>query len=300
MTLNIKPLSQLQRIGENRSKRSGVRFPRYRPAIKRIENRYAKSLDDYVQLMAKDIEEVFIPLVERLEPQYAPDQSKATTDGYVEELGRNLDLLASRWTISKQAATVLSSKYISEVDKETRTKLIQSVRNSMGVDVANVINSEGLNNAIDSSIRQNVRLISTIPEQFFDRIRQIVEQETVQGATGKSITKQIQEVYGITERRARVIARDQTNKLSGNLNRARQMSTGIRAYRWRTVGDEDVRDEHYKRNGKVFAWDKADVGKKLADGTVLLDPYANDIGHPGDDILCRCIAEPVIELDRLT
>ena len=46
-------------------------------------------------------------------------------------------------------------------------------------------------------------------------------------------------------------------------------------YIWRTRGDDKVRPNHAANNGRVFAWD---------------DPP--DTGHPGEDYVCRCTAEP--------
>lgn len=46
-------------------------------------------------------------------------------------------------------------------------------------------------------------------------------------------------------------------------------------YIWRTRGDQNVRPEHARNNGKTFAWDSPP-----------------DTGHPGEDFGCRCEAEP--------
>ena len=47
-------------------------------------------------------------------------------------------------------------------------------------------------------------------------------------------------------------------------------------YVWRTLGDDKVRSSHAANNGKLIDWDKP----------------PEDIGHPGEDYNCRCIAEP--------
>lgn len=80
--------------------------------------------------------------------------------------------------------------------------------------------------------------------------------------------------------RAKLIARDQTSKMNGAFNQARQTSLGIDRYVWQTSGDERVREEHQANDGQVFSWN---------------DPPAT--GHPGEDINCRCVAVPYFDLD---
>jgi SPP1 gp7 family putative phage head morphogenesis protein len=207
--------------------------------------------------------------------------------------------LRQRWELADQAAQNLASGFVKRVDGKTKAAIERLVGDAMGVDVAKILNQEGLTDIVDAGVAANVQLIKSIPKQYLDKVEMIITQEGTKGRSGKSLIKQIQEVYPVTERRARVIARDQTSKLNGDITRQRQVAAGIRGYRWRTVGDNAVRETHKERNGKVYAWNPEDVGKKLEDGTVMLDPEADDIGHPGEDYQCRCVAEPIIELDRI-
>jgi hypothetical protein len=46
-------------------------------------------------------------------------------------------------------------------------------------------------------------------------------------------------------------------------------------YIWRTAGDDKVRASHAANDGKIIAWDNPPT-----------------TGHPGEDINCRCVAEP--------
>jgi SPP1 gp7 family putative phage head morphogenesis protein len=96
------------------------------------------------------------------------------------------------------------------------------------------------------------------------------------------------EEFGFARSRAKLIARDQTSKFNGSLNRIRQQQAGITEYRWSTSHDERVRGNpdgkypnarpsHWAREDKVFAWDK---------------PPSD--GHPGEPINCRCVALAVL------
>ena len=92
--------------------------------------------------------------------------------------------------------------------------------------------------------------------------------------------KQIQKIGRNTTKRAKLIARDQSSKLNSALNQQRQQNFGVEEYVWRTSGDERVRDNHRSKNGKTFRWD---------------DP-PKDTGHPGQDVQCRCVAQPIINM----
>ena len=66
--------------------------------------------------------------------------------------------------------------------------------------------------------------------------------------------KEVERIGDVTESRAKLIARDQTSKMNGAFNEARQTSLGIDRYVWQTSGDERVREEHQANDGQVFSW----------------------------------------------
>ena len=76
----------------------------------------------------------------------------------------------------------------------------------------------------------------------------------------------------------RRIVRDQNSKVISGLNQVRQQQLGITQYVWRSVQDERTRPTHAANDGRTFEWGS---------------PPA-DTGHPGDDVMCRCLAEAVI------
>ena len=76
--------------------------------------------------------------------------------------------------------------------------------------------------------------------------------------------------------RADLIGRDQINKLNGQLSHLRQINTGITHYFWRDSDDNRVRASHLIFDNNRFSW------KVGAPGGI----------HPGDEVQCRCWAEP--------
>lgn len=286
------PLTRQQRLQANARRRLGIRTAGGVSPDKQSEVDYRQALLGFLAQMQQDIENTLVLELQRKEFEY-------TRDTFVDDFANSLDLLKARWLLGNAQALGLANQVVGRINKATKADIEKVVGKAMGVNIAQVVESEGLGDAVNSSVRENVRLIKTIPQQYLDEIERIVLQETVKGRSATSIIDQIREVHNVSENRARVIARDQTNKINGELTRQRQTALRIRAFRWRTVGDEVVRESHRLRNGKVYAWAPEFVGQRLADGTVLLDPTVDDIGYPGEDIQCRCIAEPIIEPDRV-
>lgn len=297
------PLSQLGRIKEARARKLGVVIAPGVPPSTPIERWYRVQLQQHVDAMRADIEKELYPMLSQDTLKLQVVDSKhlvfKNEDGFIQNLTRMIDRMRSRWDIADRQARALAGEFVGKVDKDTQAKIEKIVGNAMGVDLAKLMSSEGITSVIEAGIAANVQLIKSIPSSYLDKIQMIITQEGTKGRSGNSLIKQIQEVYPVTTRKARTIARDQTAKLNGDISRQRQVAAGIRGYRWRTVGDNAVRESHKERNGKYFAWLPEDVGKKLENGEVMRDPEADDIGNPGDDYNCRCYAEPVIELDTI-
>ena len=87
--------------------------------------------------------------------------------------------------------------------------------------------------------------------------------------------------FGIADKRAALIAQDQTAKLNSDLNRIRQEQAGVTSYEWRTSRDERVRERHRKLDGTVYKWG---------------EPTGAEEGlPPGKPIRCRCVALGVVD-----
>lgn len=135
-------------------------------------------------------------------------------------------------------------------------------------------------------IDENLALIKSIREDTLRRIqselREAVSSTLERGVQTKLLANRIRDLSGVTEKRARLIARDQVGKLNGRLTEYRQRGAGIKEYRWSTSNDSRVREAHAEREGQIFKWDKP--------------PFD---GHPGQPINCRCVALPVIDFKNL-
>jgi SPP1 gp7 family putative phage head morphogenesis protein len=109
------------------------------------------------------------------------------------------------------------------------------------------------------------------------QVNKTVQDAFAGGLRVEVLREQIMDRFGVGRSRADLIARDQTLKLNGQINRNRQKEIGIDRYEWSTSRDSRVRKTH-KHDGKIFSWD---------------DPPDPPGVHPGQDYQCRCVAIPV-------
>lgn len=125
---------------------------------------------------------------------------------------------------------------------------------------------------------ENIQLVEKAGRAYASSVREIFDDPSVHGLTVDQLKAKLQERADVSESRAELIARDQTLKLNGAITQIRQENAGVDSYTWSTSLDERVRPEHAALEGEVFAWSSPP-----------------SVGHPGQDINCRCVAIPVIE-----
>lgn len=234
---------------------------------------YNKALRSLVNEMAKDVKNNLFGILKSYQSEYI-------SDGYAKDINTAIDSIAYRWVNITSLAQRIAYSFVSKVSESNKEDFNKAIRKSIGVDLPNILQSEGLTNVIEAKTIENVRLIKSIPEEYFKNIATIVNEGVTRGNRASSIISQILKLNNKNRNRAKLIARDQTSKVSSAVSQARQESLNIKKYRWRTSEDERVRDTHRRNNGKIFSWNKP----------------PKDTGHPGQDIQCRCVAEPIIEL----
>ena len=177
-----------------------------------------------------------------------------------------------------QAAEIIAAQLVEGVDQQNVDTLQSSIQQAYGIDITQLLRAQNIQPTLMLAQRANVNLIKTIPAQYFERLNTTVLTGIQQGQRYSDIADSIQEIYGVTDNRAKLIARDQTSKTNAAIAETRQTDLGIEEYTWLTAGDERVRETHADNEGQVFRWDS---------------PPA-ETGHPGHDINCRCVAIPMI------
>lgn len=155
----------------------------------------------------------------------------------------------------------------------------------------------------EDAIEDNVNLIKTIPSKYFDKIGKAVELRTVGKMSRGALVKRIKELGGVTQRRAELIADDQTAKVTERMMLARCRNAGIKRVMWlHSSISMHPRDYHKTRwdghtgkyngkpnglNGYIFPIDKPPV----------IDRKTGERGYPAQLINCKCYLTPVLLVD---
>lgn len=151
----------------------------------------------------------------------------------------------------------------------------------------------------EDAIEDNVNLIKTIPSKYFDKIGKAVELRTVGKMSRGALVKRIKELGGVTQRRAELIADDQTAKVTERMMLARCRNAGIKRVMWlHSSISMHPRDVHRRKwdghtgkfnrkpngfNGYIFDIDKPPY-----------DPVAKQYVYPAQLPNCKCTLVPVL------
>lgn len=131
---------------------------------------------------------------------------------------------------------------------------------------------------------ENINLIKSIPAQYAKDVQSAVWDSVMRGGDLKTLTDNVRDKYGVGEKRARLIARDQNNKAKAVLERTRRMEMGITEAIWmHSSAGKEPRPTHVAMNGKRY---------EIADG--MYDSDENEMVHPGELINCRCTSRAVL------
>jgi SPP1 gp7 family putative phage head morphogenesis protein len=228
------------------------------------------------------VERFLIPVLEEGENTYAPEEFR-DADFRVELAAAFAEIeriLSGQSRSLETYATGIATKAISQWNRAHRKQWVKEINRIAGVDIGDVLNDQTIKAALLDKVDENVKLIKTLPKDYYADVKKKVLQGVNRGDDFFSIREDLEKIESFNSRyRPELIARDQMSKLTGELNKLRQEDLGITHYTWRTSKDSRVRDSHRKNDGKEFSWASAPAGT----------------GHPGEDILCRCIAEPVFD-----
>ena len=130
------------------------------------------------------------------------------------------------------------------------------------------------NEVMQATIAEQVGLIKSIPEQYLTQVQGAVMRSVQVGRDLGSLATELQDQFGVTKRRAALIARTQNNMATAAIVRARQDELGITKAVWlHSAGGRQPRRTHVANNGKVYdvqkGWFDPDEGKFILPGQLI-------------------------------
>ena len=217
------------------------------------------------------------PEVTQLANEVAQDASPSA------ELRKIMRALTKRWRSSIEGTAKKLAKWFAKSAATRSDAALKKILKDGGFAVEFKL-TPAQRDILVATIAENVSLIKSIPAQYLDHVEQLVMRSVTQGRNIGYLTKQIEKHYTVSHKRAVLIARDQNNKATSALNRARCLELGLKEAIWmHSHAGKKPRPEHVKMHGKKF---------NIARG--MWDPHEKMYIQPGYLINCRCTKKVVI------
>lgn len=248
------------------------------------ERRYRRELLAFVDQLTQSVRNNLVAVL----PVALMEQDAQTrVDGWVETLEAaiaRIPLAFARNIAALERETLEIGREIADFN-EGQWRAV--MRKAVGVDFMR--SEPWLADEIKSFAAENAALIRSIPEQVLTRVQGIAQSGVRRGESAKSMEAEIMKAMDTTRARARLIARDQTSKLNGQITQRRQQAIGAKTYYWDTSGDERVRESHRVLDGMLCKWDDDSVYSSDGGNTWRKrSSIGGYVGKPGEDIQCRC------------
>ena len=198
-----------------------------------------------------------------------------------ERLQQEMERLRAQWEqhfddLGERLANMFAKKVMGYTDYNAKTAF-----QVLGLTVGMTMTA-AMQQAYQGVIGEQVGLIRSIARQHLDNVQRLVMESVSRGRDLYYLSKELRERYGITKRRAALIARDQNNKATATLQAARQLEMGITHGIWKHSGaGKEPRPSHVQANDKKF---------DLRKGMYLDSEWT----LPGQQINCRCRWEGVL------
>lgn len=233
-------------------------------------------------LKARKVENAYARRLRKI-ARHVGDVVSDIWDGSVESASRIKSLLDRYAETIRPWAEAVGSRMVADVNARDHRAWMAASRR-IGQQLRTDIDTGPVGEVMRARLADQVDLITSLPREAAERVHRMTLERISNGKRAASLADEIMRTGAVTRSRANTIARTETSRTATELTRARALSVGSTHFVWRTVGDSDVRDDHKKLDGKVFAWDDPPVSDSRTGARSL----------PGAIYNCRCYARPVI------
>ena len=224
--------------------------------------------------------------------EYFKKQKKmaAMDDSLAAAAKRLIAKLTTRFDDMFNSSSVDLSKKMVEGAKQTSETALKSSLNQLtgGLNLKTSVVTKGLEDVSQATVNENVSLIKTIPQQYLGDVTGAVMRSITTGNGLQDLILFIEKYDGMTQRRARNIALDQTRKAYNSINKQRLLTLGVKKFKWlHSGGGQHPRKDHIAMSGNIYSFDDLPV----------IEKRTGERGIPGQAINCRCTMTPVIEFE---
>lgn len=210
-------------------------------------------------------------------PAMAQDATPATA------LRAAMRKLSSRWIRSfNEVAERLATRFADRSEKTSDAQMMSELKRA-GFAIP-FQQTADMRDAYSSVVGENVALIKSIPEKYLTDVEGDIMRSVQAGRDLKQLSDKLQDRYDLTKRRAAFIARDQNNKATAVMTKARRLSLGINEAVWvHSGGGVHPRESHVQAGREKKRYD-INRGCEI-DGEYIM---------PGELPNCRCTSRAII------
>lgn len=190
------------------------------------------------------------------------------------------------------ASKLLSTRMVDQANKSSQRQISQAIQKMTGgITLKGEILSGDLKETMKASISANSDLIVSIKSQYLDKVKDAVYRSISSGNGMSDLKPFFEKQFGMTERKAKNIALDQTRKAYNSLNADRMRKVGMNKFEWvHSGGGHKPRELHITDwpaglNGGIF-----DVNDPP-----VIDERTGERGLPGHAPNCKCVMRPLLE-----
>lgn len=121
------------------------------------------------------------------------------------------------------------------------------------------------------------------------RMREAVGQMAIEGKSSKTIQEYIAKEFGVSQRHAKFLARNESAIATTSYLSAKYQEEGFTHFKWVTNIDGRERPSHKKLNGEICSFDNPPI----------IDERTGQKGLPGETYNCRCLFVPIANKEFL-
>jgi len=120
-------------------------------------------------------------------------------------------------------------------------------------------------------------------EEQIIRMREVVGKMSIDGQSVKTIEDYLIKEFGVAQRKARFLARNESAIASTSYLVSKYQAEGFTTFKWHTNIDGRERPLHKQLNGQIFRFDNPPI----------IDERTGERGLPSQTYNCRCSFSPI-------
>lgn len=242
-----------------------------------VQHAYYSRIIALVQDMSEQINRSIEAAYKRAQPQIAQDESSLA------RLKREVAEMTRRWQDAfDDKAKPIADRFVKQTYGHTVSTAQKRMR-AAGL-MIKFKPSQRTRQIMSAAIAENTKLIKSIASEYLDDVNSVVNRGIMGGYDHARIIKELKHRYGVTQRRAAFISRQEASNATADLNKARDLDSGIEEGIWVHVdGQLHPRTSHLQagRERRRFS---------LSEGLELDGKRT----WPGKEFNCSCYYIPII------